>query len=344
MSEVLVSGIATECEKRENEFQEAEADVMGREESEEEAQIRRVGVAGEEDVYLGSNWCSDTAAVISSLSQMQTCSLITYLPHLVPIYQHIRWILVAAAPLMSQMSVKVGAGGHDGGTGEWVERRLTLKNAENNPDKKRGTIDLRFKWEMSKVYMKKQEATVLAHADLAGPRGGNPRSLKKEGGEHGNTNGNTSPEDAEGVETSDSKAEAAATPTAPAASPLTTLRRPKVIRTDPCVVFEVFVLNDPTGSLPEECLLYVSPTSIELCAMDSDIPCSMAWAQMPLQTSHAYDWEQAKVSGRPAPAPEDMDDLFMTITADGQIMTIRFECEEWSVITAACCMQHKIMV
>jgi hypothetical protein len=236
---------------------------------------------------------------------------------------------------------------------------LTLKDAENNPDKKRGTIDLRFKWEESKVYKKKQEAAILAHADLAdpaaGPRGGKPRSLKKEGGERGNTHGNTSSEDADDVETSDSKTEAAATPTAPAASPLAALRRPKasalaiprrpkVIRTNPCVAFEVFVLKDPTGSLPEECSLYVSSTSVELCAMGSDIPCSMAWAQMPLQTSHAYDWEQAKVSGRPAPAPEDMDDLFMTITADGQIVTICFECEEWSVITAACCMQHKIMV
>jgi hypothetical protein len=47
MSEVLVSDIVTECEKCENELQEAEADMMEREESEEGAQIRRVGVAGE---------------------------------------------------------------------------------------------------------------------------------------------------------------------------------------------------------------------------------------------------------------------------------------------------------
>ena len=34
--------------------------------------------------------------------------------------------------------------------------------------------------------------------------------------------------------------------------------------------------------------------------------------------------------------PDDMDTLFVTVVADGQVLTLQFECEHWVPVVGAC--------
>jgi hypothetical protein len=85
----------------------------------------------------------------------------------------------------------------------------------------------------------------------------------------------------------------------------------------------------------------VGPASLKICAANAVGPCLLALKQLPSLRTHDFRWQAVKVTGAAAGDPDDMDTLFVTLAADGQVLTMLFECESWAEIVGACdTMQH----
>jgi hypothetical protein len=90
--------------------------------------------------------------------------------------------------------------------------------------------------------------------------------------------------------------------------------------------FDVYAVKDPTGWLPDECVLWVSGEGMSICPKEDE--------ENPV---YSVSWEMVSLEGSSAPDPEDMDDLTVTMEVEGEEVDMVFECDDkWQVIADVC--------